>query len=397
MDPSKVYYGSLLHGKNSPSAAIATKLDKIIELLDFSTIEKKDKVAIKMHLGFRDGYQTVPVFFVRRVVQAVKDAGGYPFVTDNPTAVYNAVNRGYTQETCGCPIVPIAGIKDEYKYETKIDYQGVDSLDMCGALHDADVLIDLTHSKGHGCNGYGGAIKNLALGAYTGPTRWKKIHGIEQSIPYWNPEKCTPEHAKFMVENCPYDAMKYDEDKNELKIAFCMCKSCMECVNDSDHDCLQIKQENFSAFQEMMAISTKHVVDTFDKDKRFYLNFALQITASCDCMGMGMPVVVNDIGILGSRDIVSVDVATLDLINKSGLIYEAVPPVFKHVNTDTTLKMHPFQRIHGPMKDPYICLDYAEKLEMGSTKYELVEVLSPEEVMKVESKPHQFETEPTFF
>ena len=84
----------------------------LIEHLDFSTIEKKDKVAVKMHLGFNDGYQTVPVFFVRRIVEAIKKVGGVPFVTDNPTAVYNAAYRGYTQETCGCPIIPIAGVKD---------------------------------------------------------------------------------------------------------------------------------------------------------------------------------------------------------------------------------------------------------------------------------------------
>ncbi|MFW9850122.1 MAG: hypothetical protein ACFFF4_13375, partial [Candidatus Thorarchaeota archaeon] len=67
---SKVYFGSIQHGNAGEFASIAVKLDKIIELLDFSTIKPKDKVAIKMHLGFRDGYQTVPVFFVRRVVNA---------------------------------------------------------------------------------------------------------------------------------------------------------------------------------------------------------------------------------------------------------------------------------------------------------------------------------------
>ena len=71
-----------------------------MELLDFSSIEERDKVAVKMHLGYSDGFQTIPVFFVRRIVNAIKQAGGWPFITDNPTAVYNAVNRGYTQETC---------------------------------------------------------------------------------------------------------------------------------------------------------------------------------------------------------------------------------------------------------------------------------------------------------
>ncbi|MHA1926936.1 MAG: hypothetical protein ACW974_13550, partial [Candidatus Thorarchaeota archaeon] len=72
---SKVYFGSVKHGNTGRFASFAAKVDKVIEHLDFSTIEKKDKVAIKMHLGFHDGYQTVPVFFVRRLVKAVKKAG----------------------------------------------------------------------------------------------------------------------------------------------------------------------------------------------------------------------------------------------------------------------------------------------------------------------------------
>ncbi|MHA1223848.1 MAG: DUF362 domain-containing protein, partial [Candidatus Heimdallarchaeaceae archaeon] len=164
-EKAKVYFGSIQHGRNSAFASFTVKVDKIVKmLLDETPIEKKDKVAIKMHLGFNDGYQTIPVFFVRRIVEAVKNRGGYPFVTDNPTSVYNAVYRGYTQETCGCPIVPIAGIKDGYTTPVEINFKGIDTLDLAGALKDADVLIDLSHAKGHGACGYGGAIKNLALG-----------------------------------------------------------------------------------------------------------------------------------------------------------------------------------------------------------------------------------------
>ncbi|MHA2021955.1 MAG: DUF362 domain-containing protein, partial [Candidatus Thorarchaeota archaeon] len=198
---SKVYFGSVKHGNTGQFASFAAKVEKVIEHLDFSSIEKKDKVAIKMHLGFQDGYQTVPVFFVRRLVKAVKKAGGYPFVTDNPTAVYNAAERGYTAETCGCPIIPVAGVKDGYTKQVEFNFGNVDALEMGGVMADADVLIDFTHVKGHISCGYGGAVKNIALGGYHGPSRWRKIHGVEASIPYWDPEKCTPEHAKKLVES----------------------------------------------------------------------------------------------------------------------------------------------------------------------------------------------------
>lgn len=181
---AKVYFGSMQQGQDAIFAALAAKVDKIIELLDFSTIKKHDKVAIKMHLGFQDGYQTVPVFFVRRIVKAIKQVGGWPFITDTPTAVYNAVDRGYTKEICDCPIIPIGGIKNGYTYSVNVNYKNVDTLEMSGVIHDADALIDLAHSKGHASCGYGGAIKNLAVGCYSTRSRWNKIHGVEHSHHY---------------------------------------------------------------------------------------------------------------------------------------------------------------------------------------------------------------------
>ena len=81
----KVYFGSVQHGKAARFASLAAKYDKIVDLLlEQTPIEKKDKVAIKMHLGFNDGYHTIPVFFVRRLVEAVKKKGGYPFKEMTP-------------------------------------------------------------------------------------------------------------------------------------------------------------------------------------------------------------------------------------------------------------------------------------------------------------------------
>lgn len=397
---AKVYFGSIQQGRDAIFAALAAKLDKIIELLDFSTIKKQDKVAIKMHLGFQDGYQTIPVFFIRQIVKAIKQAGGWPFITDNPTAVYNAVDRGYTQETCGCPIIPAAGIKDKYTYTVNINYKNVDTLEMCGVLHDADVLIDLAHSKGHACCGYGGAIKNIALGGYSAHSRWEKIHGVENSVSYWNPEKCTPEHAKTLVKACPYNALRYDEEKHKLTLLMYACRNqlCLECLKlDKNVGCLQIKPEFFAVFQELMAISAKKVLDTFDEDKRFFLNFIIEVTSHCDCIGMIQPCIIPDVGILGSRDIVAIETATLDLIAKAGLIEQAIPPYFKHVNLNPNAKLHPFERLWGPMKNPYLVTKFAEQYKLGTRKYELLEVLSPEETSKMEPPKQAYERQPSFY
>jgi uncharacterized Fe-S center protein len=380
-------------------ASFAAKVDKITKILIEQTpIEAKDKVAIKMHLGFNEGYQTVPVFFVRRIVEAVKKTGGYPFITDNPTAVYNAVNRGYTQETCGCPIIPVSGVKDGYTTPVEINFKGIDTLDLAGVLKDADVLIDLSHSKGHGACGYGGAIKNLALGGYSGATRWMKIHGVAQVDKYWDKEKGSPEHAKRLVDACPYGALRYDEEKSNLIRNYHDCHQCFTCL-EMDHyiGALKLPRESYSAFQEMMAISSSKVLETFDPQKVFYLNFLTQITTYCDCMGIGQPPVVNDIGLLGSKDIIAIETATLDLIKKEGLIERNIPPFLKHVNLDPDEDIHPFTRLHGPYKDPYEVVRFLEKLGFGTSQYDLIEILSPEETASVKPPEKTFEGEPTFF
>jgi len=395
----KVYFGSIQHGKVWPFASFPVKVDKITEILMEQTpIEEKDKVAIKMHLGFNDGYQTIPVFFVRRIVEAVKRTGGYPFITDNPTAVYNAVKRGYTQETCGCPIIPIAGVKDGYTTPVEINFKGFDTLDLGGVLKDADVLIDLSHAKGHGACGYGGAIKNLALGGYSGPTRWVKIHGVSQIDKYWDSVKGSPEHARKLVEACPYGALRYDEEKDNLIRNYHDCHQCFTCLEiDQDIGALKLPRESYTAFQEMMAISSSKVLETFDSSKVFYLNFLLNITTYCDCLGTAQPSIVNDIGIVGSKDIVAIETATLDLIKKEGLIEKNIPPFLKHVNLDPNEDLHPFTRLHGPYKDPYESVRFVEKLGKGTSRYELVEILSPEETANMKTPEKAFERgEPTF-
>ncbi|MFX1317819.1 MAG: DUF362 domain-containing protein [Promethearchaeota archaeon] len=400
MTKSKVYFGSIQQGQAHGFASLGAKLDTLLEHLDFSSIEKNDKVAVKMHLGFHDGYQTVPVFFVRRIVNAVKAAGGWPFVTDNPTAVYNAAERGYTQETCGCPIIPVSGVKDGYTTIVKINFKKVKELALGGVLHDADVLIDLAHAKGHANCGYGGAVKNIALGGYSGPSRWNRIHGVENVDPWWDPKKMSPEHAQKLVESCPYGALSYDKEKHLLNITRFQCYygNCTECMKaDKDVGALNIQGEQFEAFQEMMAISAQHVLDTFDENKRFFINIALDITPHCDCMGIIQPAVVPHIGIIAGRDIVAVDQATLDLIKEKGLIESEIPPYFQHANLDPEADLHPFQRLWGPYKNPYLVTMHAEKLGLGTREYDLVEVLPPKKTMRMKPPKQEFERAPSFY
>ena len=75
-------------------------------------------VAIKLHVGNNIGYSVIHPVFVRKVVQAVKDGGGKPFVCDVDWDVAGSETRGYTTETLGCPVYPVGGPNDKYFYPT---------------------------------------------------------------------------------------------------------------------------------------------------------------------------------------------------------------------------------------------------------------------------------------
>ena len=155
-----------------------------------------------------------------------------------------------------------------------------------------------------------------------------------------------------------------------------------------------INQGNFDAFQELMAAAAKLILDSFDLNKVFHLNFALDITPYCDCMGMSMPAVIDDIGIVGSKDIVAVDTATLDLIAKQGVnehVLKQIPEKYLRVNPDLSADLHPWQLMHGPIKDPYKVAKFGEARGMGSSKYKLIEVLPAEETATMEPPKHQYE------
>ncbi|MBM3292616.1 DUF362 domain-containing protein [Candidatus Bathyarchaeota archaeon] len=396
MVSSKVFFGSINHGKIAQFASLANKLDVIIDRLDFSTLTKKDKVAVKLHLGFTDGAQTIPPFYVRRVVKRIKDTGAYPYLTDNPSAVYNAAERGYTQETCGCPIIPISGIKELYGYETEINYRNVDKMNMAGVLHDSDALVNLSHVKSQNNVGYAAALKNLGVGGYNGDARFSKIHGIFNTVPAWDSSKCTPEHALKLAESCPYGCIRYDKGRHSLSLSRGQCynTNCMECIKADDNvGSLKMEAEGFETFQEIIAIGTKKILERYDKDKIFHINFLMDMTPTCDCMGVVQPQIIPDIGVVGSRDIVAVEQASIDLIGKEELLVDKVPPYFKHLNPDK--KLHPFERLYGKLKSPYNATKYAEKHGLGTRNYELIEILPPSETINMKAT-HVYERGPSF-
>ncbi len=375
--PIPVYYGSPRQARLDAKETLPAKLDLIIERLHLRDRVKKETVAIKMHVGNNIGYSTVHPVFVRKVVQAVKDGGGKPFIADVDWDVEGCEARGYTTEVLGCPVIPAAGPNEKYFYAHRYPFKSIEEWQVAGAIQDASFLIDFSHIKGHPSCGFGGAFKNLSLGCMTGKTR-SQIHDTNHFDRYWFAEKCPDDATRQRIlAACPHGALVEDKtNPKEVHMHFEQCNQCGRCLQVAPDGCLKIDPVNFSAFQEACAISAKLTLSTFSPGKTTFISLATQITPVCDCFGFtGMPI-LPDAGIFGSDDIVAIEFAVLDKLAETRLIEENVPTSMEVIRREG----HPFQQLHGPYKDPYLVAAYGEQLGLGQRDYELIDVLPVEQI-----------------
>jgi uncharacterized protein len=375
--PSKVFYGSPHQARLEAKETLPAKLDLIIDELHLRDRVKDEMVAIKMHTGNNMVYSTIHPVFVRRVVQAVKDGGGKPFVVDVNWDAAGAEQRGYASEVIGCPVYPAAGPDEKYFYEHERPYKNIQKWNLAGLIQDSTFLVNFAHVKGHPSCGFGAAIKNLALGCMAGKTRGA-MHDTMHYDPYWFPEKCPDQSVmQKIVQVCPFDGIVIDkEDPNRMHLHPEQCNQCGRCLKIAPPGSLKIDAVNFHSFQEACAIAVDLVLSTFAPGKAVHLNLATHMTPVCDCFGFTSMPILPDAGVFGSDDIIALEQATLDMIGKTRLIEENIPASMEvH-----TREGHPFQWLHGPLKDPYVAVHYGEKLGLGSTAYELADVFPVEKL-----------------
>lgn len=84
------------------------------------------RVCIKMHFGGNLGYTTIPVIFAKILIDAVKAAGGRPFVTDRFKCCCQCQRQRSIQETLGCPLVGAQGVTEKYYKKVDINYGVLD-------------------------------------------------------------------------------------------------------------------------------------------------------------------------------------------------------------------------------------------------------------------------------
>jgi uncharacterized Fe-S center protein len=373
---SKVYFAPARARRWDYSASQVAGLERLIEQLDFgSRFGDGEYVAIKTHFGSRGAHRIVRPRFLRVLADAVIDAGAKPFVCDTVRIqgwdyLEIANQNGINPQSVSCPVIMADGL---FGYDSVEVEAGpvLGSVRVASAIHDAPAMIVVSHCKGHIGAGYGGAIKNLAMGGVAGRHRsgdWKQARGhlhaagAESSVIH-DHELCIT--CLQCLHVCPTEAISETDDG--LVVDEKKCWRCGRCERVCPEGAIQLEKRGEDEFQAALAEGTQAVLSTFEPGKVLYLNFVLEVQPECDCMPMADTPLVQDQGILASTDIVAVEQATLDLIN-------AGVPLPGSLAEDRGLKAG--QRILAEALgvDGQLHVDAAARIGLGSREYELIEV-----------------------
>ncbi len=362
--PVRLYFADATVASLERDKTLPMKFDRMLGRLDLPARVKDRTVAIKMHLGGDIGYTTIPPVFVRILVQALKNAGAKAVMVIDGKDPKEGIARGYTPEVLGCPVVSCFGPSEKYLVAEPICFRDLDEVLFGGVALDVDVYVNLSHVKGHGACGFGGALKNIAMGLVPPETR-TKLHRLEGGLTI-DHEKCA--FCGKCFDACPNEAIVKNDEKREISFFFHHCTFCQHCVLTCPADAITMENRTFDDFAQGMALTAAAFLKRFPRERTLFINVITNVTMYCDCWGFSSPALVPDVGILVGDDCAAIDTASLDLIRVEDLIEKGLPKNRKLLAGEG----HLFERLHG--KDPYLMVKYLTQYHDCTTAYELTEV-----------------------
>lgn len=367
--PSKVYFVNLR--ARSPRENKISKIRKLYEAAGFDDFtQKNDLTAIKLHFGERGNDSYINPVFVRQVVDKLKAKGAKPFLTDTNTLYsgsrHNAVDHlvtalehGFDFSVTGAPLIIADGLRSQNIEEVVINQKHFQTVKLAQDIVSANSMIVMSHFKGHEMAGFGGAIKNMAMGGAPAVGK-KEQHSVTIEV---NPEKCTGCGTCFPV--CPEEAILIFDKKSSTNPGKCI--GCGECMTVCPVKAIGMNWESEAvSFMEKMTEYAYGLVKSM-QGRVGYMNFLVNITPDCDCVPWSDAPIVPDIGFLASTDPVAIDQASYDLVNKQiGLTTSLLPQGY-------AAGEEKFNALH-PGTEGTIQLEYGEKIGMGSRTYTLIEL-----------------------
>ncbi|MGV8087050.1 MAG: DUF362 domain-containing protein [Candidatus Woesearchaeota archaeon] len=294
------------------------------------------KVAIKMHFGELGNSKAFKPSDIQPILNVLTELKIDYFLYDSSVMYGGPRSNTVTHKA----LAVAKGFKNVDLGDEFIEVKGKNLIyQVCKMLTDADAVLVLTHVKGHACTGFGGAIKNLGMGALSKQTKTDIHKGGE---PIFN-DKCIKCGA--CIKCCPINGLIQKDSESHPTIKTCY--GCSNCFYICPHKAISVK---VAPFDELLADGANSAQSKFKK--YYYVSMVNNIAKDCDCMSMPGDIIAKDAGWLMSPNGVAIDQAAYDLIVKiDGQVF------LKHNKKKGTRQ-----------------IDDAEKLGMGSKKYVLKEL-----------------------
>ena len=372
MEQSKVYFTTF---KATEHENLLQKLHRLMKTAGFEQIDFTDKyAAIKIHFGEYGNLAFLRPNYAKVVADYVKELGGKPFLTDCNTLYVgsrkNALDHldtayvnGFSPLQTGCHVLIADGLKGTDETLVPLNGEYVKEAKIGHAIMDADVLISLTHFKGHEMTGFGGTIKNIGMGS---GSRAGKMEQHCDGKPSVDQSLCVGCGACGRI--CAHGAPVIKDRK--ATIDHDKCVGCGRCLAVCPKDAIaadyndSLKVLNCKMAEYSLAVC---------KDRPcFHVSLICDVSPNCDCHRENDVPILPNIGMFASFDPLALDQACVDACLKQ-------TPLPNSQLTDAMAKEgfcdhHDHFENTTPNAEYKTCLEHAEKLGLGTRNYELIKI-----------------------
>ncbi len=362
----------MVNARVEKNRGLLHKFGDLVDRVGLEVAGEGDLVAVKVHFGDDGTTRYVRHGFARVVVDRLKARGASPFLTDTctlykgprssaPSHLELAIRNGFGFAQVNAPLVIADGLRSKDYAEVEVGLKHFASVRIGKAAHEADALVCLSHFKGHLAAGFGGTIKNLSMGLGTRSQKQQMHASVRPTMK--DPGKCIG--CGDCAEICPADAVEVRDGRAWFDHE--ACEGCAECITTCTEGALDILWNSGpDDLQEKMVEVAAGALRN-KAGRAVFFSFVLEVTPDCDCFPWSDTPIVQDVGILASRDPVALEQASVDLVNaEPGLRGSKLASAFEP-GADKLRDLY-------PAIDWSRQLAYAEELGLGSRAYRLVAV-----------------------
>lgn len=336
---SKVYFIEKNTEDKSEISHIALQLLKYIEKETNHNYAKE--VPIKVHFGERGNSTYVSEECYLDVINHLKEKGVTPkYIESNVlyrgarTTTSNHLKLALEHGFTSLPIIIADGETGTEYDEITINKEYFDICKIGKAYSRYNQFIVMNHFKGHQMAGFGGALKQLAMGF---AARSGKMAQHSSLSPVVSEKRCIS--CGLCMEKCDFDAIHMD---GTAVIDDEKCTGCAGCIAVCPEGAIKNKWDNKSFLYNL----AEYAYGAAKGKDNIYISYLINITKDCDCIGKHMNNLHGNIGLMASKDPVALDTACLDTLQKmSGRDY---------------------------FDKGRITLGHAEKIGLGTREYEII-------------------------